>query len=116
MTIAIGILANDGVVIAADTEETLGEIIKYSTNKVRGAHHFSDSGAMRFMFAAGSGDGHYIDAFADVLRDAVQTKDPRMDSDPHPVLDEALERFWEVAFVCIGRRNPPKGALFRRYW
>ena len=113
MTIAIGILANDGVVIAADTEETLGEIIKYSVNKVSGAYRFSKTGYPRSMVMAGSGHGHYIDAFSDVLKGVVNSDDPALDKNPHEVLDSALERFYVRKVVPLMRLPMEERPEFR---
>lgn len=93
MTIALGILAKDGVVIAADTEETL-DVIKYSGNKVRGAAHFAVGRPGRFLLVAGAGAAHYIDAFSETLEALVHDKSPRFDTEPHVVIDEALEQFY----------------------
>lgn len=57
MTIALGILASDGIVLAADTEMTWGDYIKTEGAKIS---VFRDSG----LAIAGAGDGDYLEAVA----------------------------------------------------
>ena len=100
MTIALGILASDGVVIAADREETFGQITKSSQNKISGVFRLSTTAGTshRFLLLAGSGHAHYIDAFAQYLDEGVLA-DPRIDANPKMVLDQALERFYTKKVV-----------------
>jgi len=95
MTIAVGVLSRNGVVIAADTEETYGDF-KLDNQKILGSVHISRvaGDAHRMCLLAGSGLGPYIDAFAQSL-DTVVAKDGRLQGgDPHPALSQALERFY----------------------
>lgn len=91
MTIALGILATDGVLIASDREESLGDF-KYSQNKIRGAHHWTFD-AQRNLLLAGAGDAHFIDVFAQSIQDAI-LGDERLKDAPRVVFDEALDRFY----------------------
>src|SRR5688500_20129682 len=64
MTIAVGIIASDGIVIAADTEESYGSTAKISGNKI-----LLRSSADGDMAISGSGNAYYIDAVAQELED-----------------------------------------------
>jgi 20S proteasome alpha/beta subunit len=63
MTIALGILAREGVVLAADREETVPDLAKYEANKIRGVFHWTRD-VHRHMLLAGAGWGDHVDAFA----------------------------------------------------
>jgi hypothetical protein len=102
MTIALGILARNGVVIAADREETVGSLAKYEENKIRGAFHFSNDGKHRHLLLAGAGWGDYVDAFAETIKDDELLKDSRFDKKPKVVLEEALERFYARKVIPFG--------------
>jgi 20S proteasome alpha/beta subunit len=54
MTIAVGMLANGGIVLAADTEQSWG-LLKTGRRKVRSAMHNGG------MVVAGSGSQGYIE-------------------------------------------------------
>src|SRR5438105_931077 len=71
MTIALGILAPDGVVIAADTQETYGlGWSKYEANKIVSLRKRDGVGAMA---ASGGGDAGYLDALHQDYLDEYQT-------------------------------------------
>jgi 20S proteasome alpha/beta subunit len=67
MTIALGLLAPNGVVIAADTQETMGwGGVKYSGWKIQSRRH---KGGERSFAATGSGDAATLDALHQDLGD-----------------------------------------------
>lgn len=73
MTIAIGIIASNGLVIAADTQETLHGVWKYGHGKVSAmvaAIPHSILGTRSSCLVTGAGDGHHIDAISRKLREA----------------------------------------------
>lgn len=61
MTIAVGILATDGVVIAADTQETVGSH-KADESKILIANQGLERGKAGAMAVTGSGDAGYLDS------------------------------------------------------
>jgi CubicO group peptidase (beta-lactamase class C family) len=67
MTIAIGILATDGIVVAADTQESFGSIGQMTTdaNKITiGELNDPSSGLPpRCTAASGAGSAGYLDSF-----------------------------------------------------
>jgi hypothetical protein len=93
MTIALGILASDAVVIAADSEITYGNVMKADGGKLRGAIHIGKDGGRLFVLA-GAGTGPTIDAFASDLQGVLG--DPRLSSgaDPRVVMQPILEAFF----------------------
>ncbi len=83
MTIALGLLASDGLVIAADRQETHGNLIKLDQSKLHATAtltHLDGRAAHkenRAFVVAGSGDGHHIDAVGlDILRSAFSWEPP----------------------------------------
>jgi 20S proteasome alpha/beta subunit len=102
MTIALGILARNGVVIAADREESAGDWAKYEANKIRGAFRLSKEGH-RHLLLVGAGWADYIDAFAQTIEDDGILKDPRLDEAPKAVFEEALERFYARKVLPFSR-------------
>ncbi|GEM_PF-5783039 len=68
MTIALGILANDGFVIAADRQETIPGYWKNDVSKLSSISTSSPN-KWRCCLVSGAGDAHYIDAFRDRLAD-----------------------------------------------
>jgi 20S proteasome alpha/beta subunit len=65
MTIALGMLASDGIVLAADTEVSWGEHLKTEGTKIT---HLESEG----LAIAGAGDGDYLDAITYELQRAVR--------------------------------------------
>ncbi len=62
MTIALGIVANGGLVIAADTQETVQGYWKRDQGKVRAAHHGDAGGHQTSCLIAAAGHAGYCDA------------------------------------------------------
>jgi hypothetical protein len=92
MTIALGILAQDGILLAADSEETHSAEVKVDQRKLNLAIHWAQDGT-RSALVTGAGDGHLIDVFSQQLQDRV-FKDVRLKTDPIVVLDECLAKFY----------------------
>lgn len=65
MTIALGMLASDGIVLAADTEVSWGEYLKTEGTKVA---LLENEG----LAIAGAGDGDYLDAISHELQRAIR--------------------------------------------
>jgi hypothetical protein len=91
MTIALGILASDGVVVAADTEELFG-YSKFEQTKITAHLNIAPEGN-RLALVSGSGCGPYLDAFAQVVGDGL-LKDERLARNPKRVFAQALNDFY----------------------
>jgi 20S proteasome alpha/beta subunit len=72
MTIAIGLLCNEGLVIGADTEEVLGGYIKTSTEKMRVIEKDNYK-----LIITGAGESDFIDCFYDELEEALDESEPK---------------------------------------
>jgi len=72
MTIAIGLLCNEGLVIAADTEEVLGGFIKTSTEKMRAVEKNEYK-----LIITGAGESDFIDCFCDELEETLDENEPK---------------------------------------
>ena len=59
MTIALGLLVKEGVVLAADTQETIPNFMKTDALKIQYYQH-SNAG----LLVSGAGNGNYIDTLA----------------------------------------------------
>jgi hypothetical protein len=73
MTIALGILADDGVVIAADSQESGGYPGSVKTDGMKilsGVVHASDGAAKRSLGISGSGSAGFLDAIHQDLHEA----------------------------------------------
>jgi ATP-dependent protease HslVU (ClpYQ) peptidase subunit len=96
MTIALGVLASDGVVIAADAQETYGDYFKTFALKVHSAmtHSNIHSNVKSAVVVTGAGPGVYLDAVAHRIIHAFhQNQDTRIgDFEAH--LEEFLKGFW----------------------
>jgi 20S proteasome alpha/beta subunit len=92
MTIALGILADDGLVLAADTEETYGGYAKLDHGKIQPAAYFKD-GHGQVAWTAGAGHSGYIDAFTQTLGLAL-AEGSRERRDPALTFKLALREFY----------------------
>jgi 20S proteasome alpha/beta subunit len=72
MTIAIGLLCNEGLVVAADTEEVLGGYIKTSTEKMRVMEREGYK-----LTITGAGESDFIGCFCDELEEALDENEPK---------------------------------------
>jgi 20S proteasome alpha/beta subunit len=95
MTIALGILASDGVVLAADTQETAGYFKGFAL-KIHSAMTQTNphSTVQSAVAVTGSGPGVYLDAIADeIIRDFHRNQDSSVVAfESH--LRERVEDFW----------------------
>lgn len=95
MTIAIGILTSEGVVVGADSEESFGHV-KADHLKIGAAFYAAESrgDCHRIALITGAGSGHHIDAFAQ--RFDIALSEPRFNTaDPLPIFDEILGSFYD---------------------
>lgn len=101
MTIALGILASDGLVVAADTHESYG-YWKVTQGKLRGSLLHAESGADT-LFLTGAGDSHSLDAVMRRLQ-KVFSETPGQDSDQrHAAFDKALRQFYRDYILPFAR-------------
>lgn len=68
VTIAIGMLAHDGLVIASDTQETSQNFMKTDVAKTRYTYYKDERGRSS-MIVTGAGRGSYVDALGNELMD-----------------------------------------------
>src|SRR5256885_9651317 len=69
MTIALGIIASNGIVLAADTEETMGVAGYSKTDQTKILGYFSadNQRPLGACFISGAGDAGYIEALSQTL-------------------------------------------------
>ena len=108
MTIAVGILASDGVVLAADSEVTHGAIAKTAGRKIEINFHWGKQGPM-FNLVAGAGTAHYIDAFAQQLRRDVAAHRESAAVDIQQVIEATVEDFHGRHVIPFGLRLAGSG-------
>jgi ATP-dependent protease HslVU (ClpYQ) peptidase subunit len=77
MTIAIGMRAQNGLVVAADTEESTGDYMKGVSGKMA-AFFTHDNGWAESCIIAGAGDSGYVHALMEELGETYQAADPLM--------------------------------------
>jgi hypothetical protein len=75
MTIALGLLASDGLVMVADRQETHGNLIKLDRGKMSAYASRKEDEVQRAIVMAGAGDAHHIDAIGQKLLNGVFTLD-----------------------------------------
>src|SRR5262245_18839972 len=92
MTIAVGVLAKNGLALAADSEETWGSAAKTAQMKIRLAHRMDLEG-FHFAYVVGAGHGVYIDAFAQKLEAALRAPGAGK-ADAVAITDETLREFY----------------------
>jgi hypothetical protein len=91
MTICIGLLAQDGVVVASDSQESFG-FLKGDTQKIMVA---LDSEAPATFAISGSGDGPYVDAISlDLVNIALDHKG-KPPKDLQTGIQNHLTKFYE---------------------
>lgn len=77
MTIAIGMRAQDGLVVAADTQESIGDYLKGVKGKMS-CFYTHDKGWAESCIVAGAGDSGYVQALMEELGQTYQAADPIM--------------------------------------
>jgi hypothetical protein len=105
MTICIGMMAQDGIVIAADAEESDG-YIKRSQQKIMTWHTMS-SGGTHVPAAAvitGAGDAGFIDSFTHELTRNIGSVNNVFEFESH--LKERLEDFYKAHVLSFATVNP----------
>jgi len=98
MTIALGILASDGVVLAADTLETYPGSIKTRAPKIIGAVN-DGQGA---MVVAGAGSAIYVDSLAQQVCDGFSRKTPETIAELGDNLRSAIRDFHAESVAPYG--------------
>src|SRR5262249_16516657 len=91
-TIALGILASDGLVIAADSQETYGNL-QTDQGKILATHLGHEGPAAAVLALSGSGWSSYIDALNQELCASFQKKKPKNLEDVETDLKERLRDF-----------------------
>ena len=76
MTIALGLLASDGIVIAADTQETYSGALKVNHPKISGALNGDRFNPEGVFIVTGAGSAVHLDPIGQELSDAFETKPP----------------------------------------
>ena len=93
VTIAVGVLAQGGAVVAADREETYGDYAKLDQLKVRMAPYTSERDAV-YPLIVGSGFGIYADAFVQYLKRRSRQEALKGPVEPGETLQLALKEFF----------------------
>ena len=113
MTIALGVLVPNGVVIAADTQETYGlGFAKYDTRKIMSARKRD---GQRSLAASGGGDSDYIDSLHQDYIDAFkQTPTP---DGLQTQLQQRLTAFYQDHMLPFTpKERPDIGSLVGMTW
>jgi len=76
VTIAIGIHASDGIVIAADTQVSTGDYMKGMKGKIA-CFYAQDGDWTESCIISGAGDSGYVEALTHKLGETFQTLDPK---------------------------------------
>jgi 20S proteasome alpha/beta subunit len=100
MTIALGIVATDGIVLAADTEDSYGTTAKVAQSKIGFAYHKIAGGTCA---VTGAGGGLYIDAVTAELLDAYLGKGEVSRKRLEPILRDVLHRFHALHVIPFGQ-------------
>jgi hypothetical protein len=115
MTIALGLLAKDGLVLAADTEETYGASLKHKHTKIWAALATDQSGdeaKFRCCVVSGAGDGSYIDAISRQIVESVTKREELPDAEIESGFRATLRDFYaEHVLPFAADRNPPEFEL-----
>jgi 20S proteasome alpha/beta subunit len=125
MTIALGILAQDGVVIAADTQQSYPGYWKVDQGKIDGRSRSTIGGGSHTsgLIISGAGDGGYADALSQEIRstildsDKVEAAESRLRETVHQfhmnhVAPFAAEREPPAVRMVIGARGEDEFALW----
>ncbi len=102
MTIALGLLAKDGLVIAADTEETYGNFLKVDQGKVSAvlaAYQTPGQTRSRCCLITGAGSGHHIDAIGQQLMNCVADGEDRSQGDIERDFGVILRNFYSEHII-----------------
>lgn len=96
MTIALGILASDGIVIAADSQETYGDYFKAFALKIHRAmtHSNIHSDVKSAIVITGSGASVYLDAVSQEIIKEFHSRQHRTVDDLELHLKQFQEDFW----------------------
>ncbi len=97
MTIAVGLIASDGLVIAADRQETHGGFIKFDQGKVSAALTATTRDVKtpsRCCVLTGSGNGHHLDAVGDKLLRSIFKSEDKTDAEIDARFDGILKEFY----------------------
>ena len=92
MTIALGLLASDGVVVAADTQETVG-YSKLNQGKIAAFCHRRPDQRWRHCLFTGAGPAVYIDACLDQFMHAFKAAQADADANIVTIFDASVRGF-----------------------
>lgn len=99
MTIAIGILASDGLVIAADSQETIPGFWKVEQDKIMAAHQVHAGLAQGGIGISGAGLGVYVDELSQRWIRTFTDNPLALTVELQALLDNELEDFHERKVV-----------------
>jgi hypothetical protein len=116
MTIALGLLARNGLVLAADTEETYG-YFKLNRGKIGIVLSVTQDvpGELRYRQCAiaGSGDGHNIEAVSDKLRSCIYNGEDKSDAEIEAELSTILVDFHAAHVLPFATYPQPERPEFQ---
>jgi hypothetical protein len=118
MTIALGIIGSNGIVLAADTEESIqGYMKRHQTKILSGFHHATEGGPRKelpMVAVSGAGDSHYLDVINEKMVDAVLTTRKPFLPDVQPELEETVKKFYDdhiIPFAAFPANERPEISL-----
>jgi len=118
MTIAIGMLATNGAVVAADAQESTGDYMKGAKGKMA-CFYAHDGGWTESCVIAGAGNSGYVQALIEKLGQTFQAVDPKMPvysltKKSHPSLQsefrDCIKQFYKehiIPFAAYPERKRP---------
>lgn len=105
MTIALGILATDGIVLAADTQLGVTDFLKMQSGKIAlsVSRALGDPGAMRSFGITGAGSADYLDALRPRMIKVAATGDEQPIEELEQILQADLMNFYSAHVVPFDR-------------
>jgi 20S proteasome alpha/beta subunit len=105
MTIALGILAQDGIVVAADTEESTGGYLKGETTKI--LQVFGDGPA---CLISGAGDSGYVESLMSELAEVFFIDKMRVHQPLQQAFEDCMKNFYSehiIPFAAYSSQDRP---------
>ena len=106
VTIAIGLIVSDAVILAADSQETARNFMKTDVGKIMGLAYTSQTDGMGAIGIAGAGHPGYIDTFGDQLRGLFDGSRPQNADETTGTMAAALEDFYAKHVIPFDRYPP----------
>lgn len=112
VTIAIGMIADNGIVVAADTQETTPQWMKTSQSKILVAHLGTQQGPKRLCLISGAGQAGYLDAAYLRMAETFLANRNLSLIETEKKLSESLEEFYKRHVIPFAQfSSPPELAL-----